>query len=201
MAAALALRILKALGRGTKATGRTAGKAAKYGAAAGIGGAIGLGVNPWLGAAAGRGIAGMGWPGGKGAPGSAASKRDSSIIAGMRPHNEERKESVGRMKDSDDFDTKLNFIGKISLATYKATLKNNKELIYIQKMLQGPTAARAKELRMESSKGGGPVIINNTYVTDGGGRGGSGLLGPAALAGLAAALAAIISDTDTTVLT
>ena len=201
MAAALALRILKALGRGTKATGRTAGKAAKYGAAAGIGGAIGLGVNPWLGAAAGRGIAGMGWPGGKGAPGSAASKRDSSIIAGMRPHNEERKESVGRMKDSDDFDTKLNFIGKISLATYKATLKNNKELIYIQKMLQGPTAARAKELRMESSKGGGPVIINNTYVTDGGGRGGSGLLGPAALAGLAAALAAIIADPDTTVLT
>ena len=171
----LALTIFNSLKTAMKGPGRfkrtmgMAGKGARYGAAAGIGGAIGLGVNPWLGLGAanlikggGGGGAGAGASGGgAGAAGDAAASRDSSIIAGMLPHTEFKAPTIPRLKPNADFRTMLEFTTKVTHATLETALQNNKELIYIQKMLQGPTASRAKELRMESQRQAiTPVIIN-----------------------------------------
>ena len=69
-------------------------------------------------------------------------------------------------------------------------------------MLQGPTAARAKELRMESGRGG-PIVINNNYISPGGKGGGGGNLIPlmaGGLASLAAMIAGALAQPETAII-
>ena len=205
MASGLAGRFLSSILRGS-------GRMAKVGTAGAVGGGIGLGLNPWLGMAVGNKILNMGGKGGKagkaaaggglagvaaGALNGGAASRDSSIVAGMPAHSVYKGENIGTLSKSADFQTGILWLARAAKANYAATLKNNQELIHIQKMLQGPTAARAKELRMESQRGVAPVYIDNrTFVTGGEGAGaGMGMLGAAGLAaGLAAAVGAIVSS-------
>jgi len=135
------------------AIGRGAARGAKWGAAGAVGGGLGLGVNPLLGLAVGNAIRNM----------KGFGKRDTTITAGEKPHPESKKNPKvkGDLSKTVDFQSAILQIDKTTRATYLQTLKNNHEIIHIQKMLAGPTAARAKELRMESSLGGGPIIINN----------------------------------------
>ena len=192
--AILAKQILGKLWGGTRAVGRGGRKLAVVGTA----GAIGLGVNPFLGAGLGKLLGGMGG-GGKGSLGAGGgilgagggtvgpgAGRDSSIVAGMQPHSPMKQINVGTLKPNADFRSLLTYAAKSSQATYLTTLQNNKELIYIQKMLQGPTAARAKELRMESARGGGSLVV---VAPGGGGQERGGGLG---LPMLAAAIAGLL---------
>ena len=207
----LALTIFRSLKSTLKGPGRfkrtmgAAGRGGRMAAAAGVGGAIGLGVNPLLGLMAGNLIRGGkgGGKGGAGASGAGAggggadptSSRDSSIIAGMRPHSPMKQINVGTLRPNADFRTMLTYTAKASQATYLTSLQNNRELIYVQKMLQGPTAARAKELRMESQRQAlSPVVVNNFYGGGGGDDGGGmGMLGLAGLGAAAAAIAGLVA--------
>ena len=181
----MALGLLGKLGWGA------AGAAAWKGTSALVGGAVGLGVNPFLGAAVGKGMMGMKLPGGMGAGMRKATgiTRDESIVRGMKPHSETKAVAIRPMTKRDDFSTKLLVLDKTVRLAYKTSIQNNRELIYIQKMLQGPTAARAKELRMESARQlMGPT--NNYYMMGAGGAGGGlgvpgGGGGPGGLGGLA----------------
>ena len=186
-----------------------AGGAAWKGLSAGVGGVVGLGINPYLGAAVGKGM--MKLPGGMGAGMQKATgiTRDETIVRGMKPHSETRAIAIRPIKKRDDFSTKLQILDKTVRLAYKTSIQNNRELIYIQKMLQGPTAARAKEMRMESARQlTAPSIINNYIMAPGGGKGGDGaggsmlgglgsLLGmPLALVGLSALMRKFFGEAD-----
>ena len=182
---------------GTKAVGRVGRKAAVLGTA----GAVGMGVNPFLGAGLGKLLGGMGGGGkgslgaGGGLVGAAAGAvgpgagRDSSIVAGMKPFPEYKGPRFSKLSKSADFQTAIHHVAELGRANYHVNIANNKGIVRIQQMLQGPTAARAKELRMESNRALAPIIINENYFGEGGGKKGAGLgalLPFAALAGLLA---------------
>ena len=186
---------------GTKAAGRLGRKAAVLGAA----GAVGLGVNPFLGALMAKGAQGAGQPwsfgrgGGRGGAGGEVGPgagRDSSIVRGMTPLPPFRGPTPSKLSKSADFRTALQYNADVGRSNYLANIANNKGIVRIQQMLQGPTAARAKELRMESNRALAPVIINQNYFGGEGKDKGASLLPFAALAGLLAGAAAAAAGWD-----